>query len=198
MPHICKQGFSFCVITVFCFLWCRFFLCMCSNLLFNGFLWGHSDKKRPSFQAGVDARKEYFLCFIGNKALGLAVYLLTRFIDVVTFPFHPRMHFVTAFTAFPLTCRRHIMFCMQDLSGDAFHHTSTVVLLLLRSVLSATIPTIEFEKKCSRSRQPVSRLPGLPSHPASQAAVCPAKHAGKLKLRWRQMLWMTDSPGKTK
>lgn len=79
MPHICKQGFSFCVITVFFFSSSRFFLCMCSNLLFNGFLWGYSDKKkRPSFQAAIDARKEYFLCFIGNKALGLAVSLLKR------------------------------------------------------------------------------------------------------------------------
>lgn len=85
------------------------------------------------------------------------------------------MHFVT-FTAFPLTCRWHIMFCMQDLASSSFHHASTVAPLLVSCVLNAAIPTIEFDKM--QSFQPASQLPGLPSHPASQAAVCPAEHAG--------------------
>lgn len=79
-------------------------------------------------------------------------------------------------------------------SMNCFHHTSTVVPLLLSSVLSATIPAIEFDK--TQSFQPASQPAPWPPLTSCLSSCClPSRACREPKLRWRQMLWMTDSPG---
>lgn len=65
------------------------------------------------------------------------------------------MHFVTTFTAFPLTRRRVARYVLRaGFSLSSFHHTSTVAPPLVSCVLNAAIPTIEFDKM--QSFQPAS------------------------------------------
>lgn len=93
----------------------------------------------------------------------------------------------------------------RDLDGirpspmNHFHHTSTVVLLLRSSALSATIPTIEFDKMQPFQRagpgQAVVSMASFYNLPLKLLFAQPSIQYRQPKLRWRQMLWMTDSPG---
>lgn len=92
------------------------------------------------------------------------------------------------------TLHLHIGFWMRisvwnyPTSTSSFHLTATVVLPHLCRVVvfffwSSTKVAIGSDKMPSFSQSASqSRLPGLPLHPASQAAVCPAKHAGSPNL----------------
>ena len=116
-------------------------------------------------------------------------YLCVFHIGVVTFPFHPRPLLVETF---PLTCRRHFVFG---------HHTFAVVLLAPYRRFkchhssnwiwqNAVVPSVH------PSILPAGRPAPWPSLASCLSSCClPSQACRQPKLRWRQMLWMTDSPG---